>query len=80
MLKDHRKIEIVYISKDNLLLDNYNPRLAGEDTKASQEDIINRIYQNEELEELAGSLALHGFLPEEPIIIVPVDRDRKSVV
>ena len=37
MLKDHRKIEIVYISKDNLLLDNYNPRLAGEDTKASQE-------------------------------------------
>lgn len=73
MLNDNRKIEIIYIPTDNLLLDNYNPRLAGEDAQANQEDIINRIYQNEELEELAGSLALHGFLPEEPIIVVPID-------
>ena len=29
------------------------------------------MYQHEELEELAGSLAIHGFLPEEPIIVVP---------
>lgn len=72
MLNDNRKTEIIYIPVENLLLDNFNPRLAGENTNASQEDIIGRIYNNEELEELAGSLAIHGFLPEEPIIVIPI--------
>lgn len=73
MLNDNRKTEIIYIPVENLLLDNLNPRLAGENTNASQEDIIGRIYNNEELEELAGSLAIQGFLPEEPIIVVPTN-------
>ena len=73
MLNDNRKTEIIYIPVENLLLDNFNPRLAGENTNASQEDIIGRIYNNEELEELAGSLAIHGFLPEEPIIVIPTN-------
>lgn len=68
---DNRKIEIIYIPLANLLLDNGNPRLAGESTQDDQEEIISQLYQHEELEELAGSLAIHGFLPEEPIIVVP---------
>ena len=68
---DNRKIEIIYIPLANLLLDNGNPRLAGESTQDDQEEIISQLYQHEELEELAGSLAMHGFLPEEPIIVVP---------
>lgn len=71
MLNENRKTEILYVPITNLALDYLNPRLAGENITPTQEDIIDHIYQHEELDELAGSLALHGFLPEEPIIIVP---------
>ena len=71
MLNNNRKAEIIYIPIGCLLLDNNNPRLAGDDERSEQEEIIQKIYDNEELEELAGSLALHGFLPEEPIIVFP---------
>lgn len=72
MLDKKRKNEIIYISVDRLILDKLNPRLAG-DPQSNQENIIQYIYDKEELDELAGSLALHGFLPEEPIIVVPVE-------
>lgn len=71
MYNDNRKLEIIYVPLANLLLDNINPRLAGESLQNDQEEIISQLYQHEELEELAGSLAIHGFLPEEPIIVVP---------
>mgnify|MGYP001114619981 CR=1 FL=1 len=70
-LNENRKREILYVPIGNLNLDYSNPRLAGEDIESTQQDVIEHIYQHEELEELAGSLALHGFLPEEPVIIVP---------
>ena len=68
---DNRKLEIINIPLANLLLDNNNPRLAGENLKNDQNEILSQMYQHEELDELAGSLAIHGFLPEEPIIVVP---------
>lgn len=68
-----RKDGIWYISIDKLLLDQNNPRLAGEKSNDSQEDILRYIYDNEELDELASSLATHGFFPEEPIIAIPRD-------
>lgn len=71
MYNDNRKLEIIYVPLANLLLDNKNPRLAGESSQSDQEEILSQMYQSEELEELAGSLAIHGFLPEEPIIVVP---------
>lgn len=67
---DNRKLEIINIPLANLLLDNNNPRLAGENLKNDQNEILSKMYY-EDLDELAGSLAVHGFLPEEPIIVVP---------
>ena len=76
---DNRKLEIINIPLANLLLDNNNPRLAGENLKNDQNEILSKMYY-EDLDELAGSLAVHGFLPEEPIIVVPEDsRDFDAV-
>lgn len=79
-LSENRKREILYVPIGNLNLDYSNPRLAGEDIESTQQDVIEHIYLHEELEELAGSLALHGFLPEEPVIIVPKNSEDFSVI
>ncbi len=79
-LSENRKREILYVPIGNLNLDYSNPRLAGENIESTQQNVIEHIYQHEELEELAGSLALHGFLPEEPVIIVPKNSDDFSVI
>ena len=70
MIGKNRKSEILYIPYENLLLDDVNPRLAGDYEGKNQMEIISEIYEKEELEELADSLSTHGFLPEEPVIVV----------
>jgi len=68
---DNRKKEIIYIPYENLVLDEFNPRLAGDNFGENQEKIIKRIYDDEDIESLAVSLATHGYLPEEPLIVIP---------
>lgn len=75
MIGKNRKSEILYIPYERLLLDDINPRLAGDYENKSQLDIISEIYEREELEELADSLSTHGFLPEEPVIVIAKESD-----
>jgi hypothetical protein len=67
----NRKEGIYFINIENLQLDALNPRLYGESSDETQEEIINRIYEKEDIDELASSLAVNGYFEEEPIIIVP---------
>ena len=55
---------------DKLLLDPENPRLLLEAT-ATQPEILQTLVAHEVLEELAASIARHGFFLEEPLIVVP---------
>lgn len=66
-----RKEGVFVIDIDNLLLDQYNPRLYGESAKESQLEIMAKIYQKEQIDELASSLAVNGYFQEEPIIVIP---------
>lgn len=61
------------ININNLFLDEYNPRLYGESAHMSQEEIIKSIYDKEDIDELASSLATNGYFDEEPLIIIPKD-------
>jgi hypothetical protein len=67
----NRKEGIHFVNVDNLQLDTLNPRLYGESSGETQEEIKARIYDKEDIDELASSLAVNGYFEEEPIIIVP---------
>jgi hypothetical protein len=67
----NRKDGIFLIKIDNLHLDGLNPRLYGDSSKESEEEIKKRIYEHEDIDELASSLAANGYFEEEPIIVVP---------
>jgi hypothetical protein len=66
-----RKAGLFFIPTENLILDQYNPRLYGESVRDSQEAIMRKIYDREQIEELASSLSVNGYFEEEPIIVVP---------
>ena len=67
----NRKDGIYFIDVDKLQLDSLNPRLYGESSGENQDEIKSRIYEKEDIDELASSLAVNGYFEEEPIIIVP---------
>ncbi len=52
-------------------LDSYNPRLAKEHHGSNQMNLLNTLYQEFDLEELAYSMAENGYFDEEPIVVVP---------
>jgi hypothetical protein len=56
---------------DELVLDPQNPRLAIEGRSISQDAILERMYIDEALEELATSFARNGYFWEEPLVVVP---------
>jgi hypothetical protein len=70
-----RKSGVFEIKTENLILDQFNPRLYGESATESQEQIMNKIYQKESIDELASSLAVNGYFQEEPIIVIPEKPD-----
>ncbi|WMC07757.1 hypothetical protein [Elizabethkingia anophelis] len=67
----NRKEGIYSIKIEKLNLDQLNPRLYGDSEKESQEEIMQRIYDKENIDELATSLAMNGYFEEEPIIVIP---------
>ena len=70
-----RKSGVFQIKTENLILDQFNPRLYGETATESQDQIMTKIYQKESIDELASSLAVNGYFQEEPIIVVPEDQN-----
>lgn len=70
-----RKPGVFQVSIDKLILDQYNPRLYGESVNESQNQIMAQIYKREQIDELASSLAVNGYFQEEPLIIIPKNRE-----
>jgi len=68
--RGHKKPQID-ISLENLDLDNKNPRLAEEHKGGTQLDILNVLYDEFDLEEIAYSMAENGYFDEEPIVVIP---------
>jgi hypothetical protein len=59
---------------EDLILDPENPRLALE-ARTSQDAILERMYIDEALEELAISFVRNGYFWEEPLVVVPSPKD-----
>ncbi len=54
-----------------LHLDNQNPRLPEEAQGKSEEELLNVLYREFFLDELADSMAENGYFDEEPLVAVP---------
>jgi hypothetical protein len=66
-----RKRPQLNIPVELLDLDPENPRLAKESEGSTQFDLLQILYDQFDVEELAYSLAENGYFDEEPIVVVP---------
>ena len=62
------------VAVERLRLDRANPRLLGDISAASDEEIIARLYGSADLEELLQSIAANGYMDIEPLVVM-VDSD-----
>jgi len=53
----------------DLRFDRRSPRLSEVPSTSSEEDVLERLWRESALEGLAASIALHGFLASEPLIV-----------
>ena len=66
------KTDISYFRLDQLLLDPENPRLAQKinNNGNQQMRLLNLLYAQENLEELAESFIKFGYFPQEPLVVI----------
>ena len=69
--------EIRYLSIENLHLDPENPRLPEEVQGKSEFDILQVLYRDFDLEELAYSITENGYFTQEPIVVVDESEKNK---
>ncbi len=71
------RFEVQWLPIARLLLDPDNPRLATAvpDTLPSQARILEHLWRNEALDEIALSIAENGYYQQEPLLVVPVAPD-----
>ena len=79
------KKQIILVSPDNLLLDEQNPRLVGylpvkTGQKTSQEELLQVIWENMAINELAISMASDGFYGHEPLLAEPLGGGKYVVI
>ena len=61
---------ITKVPVERLRLDRRNPRLIGEDEKASDEAIIARLYRSAALDELLQPISTNGYMDIESLIVI----------
>jgi len=71
-----RKRPQIDIMLGSIDLDNRNPRLAEEHQGGTQFDILNVLYNEFDLGEIAYSMAENGYFDEEPIVVIPKNLPR----
>lgn len=67
-----RKRPQLNIAIELLNLDSENPRLARDGKGGSQLDLLNTLYSDFDIEELAYSMSANGYFDEEPLVVVPL--------
>ena len=61
---------ITKVAVARLRLDRLNPRLIGEDDRASDEAIVARLYRAADLDELLQSITANGYMDIEPLVVM----------
>lgn len=68
------KRPLVDIPIDKIDLDDLNPRISESYKGETQSNLLELLYNEFDLEELAYSMAANGYFDEEPIVVVPKNK------
>lgn len=71
LVVNQRVSQIVFVPVDQLFLDEENPRLASAGPNATQEGLIRFLWKEMAVDEVAISIAVNGFFPEEQLFVIP---------
>ncbi|MGY0536356.1 hypothetical protein ACW14X_02490 [Nocardioides sp. YJ-D4] len=63
-----------------MALDPENPRLPEWIQGSGEDELLEYIFENEVLDELAASLVANGYFDNEPVLVLPPDRDGRRIV
>ena len=66
-----KPLAIEFISVDQLLLDDMNPRLSSISETSSQNELVQVLWDEMAVSEVALSVAANGYFEEEPLFVVP---------
>ncbi len=73
--------KLAYLSVSQLRFDPHNPRFAKTLSLGSDQAIIERMYEDENIAELVISISEQGFFPGEPLLVFPSENaDDKFIV
>jgi len=64
---------------ERLLFDADNPRFASSDGKQSQEDLLQMLWNEMAVDEVALSIAYNGYYKQEPLLVIPADPSETDV-
>ena len=67
----HKQLEIKFIGVDRLLFDEENPRLSAIGDNKTQDDLVQVLWDEMAVSEVALSIAANGYFEEEPLFVVP---------
>src|SRR5579864_2979195 len=63
--------QIIFVPVEQLFLDEENPRLASAGPNPTQEGLLRFLWKEMAVDEVAISIAVNGFFPEEQLFVVP---------
>lgn len=70
-----KSLSIVTVPVTQLMLDDENPRLISIADNATQEGIVKAMWREMAVSEVALSIAANGFFKEEPLFVIPKDKE-----
>ncbi len=68
---EKKDLDIKFIEVDRLILDDQNPRLSSIATAKSQDDLVQILWDEMAVSEVALSIAANGYFEEEPLFVIP---------
>jgi hypothetical protein len=72
-MAEQKKLKVEFMGVDRLLLDDDNPRLSAIGSAKSQDELVQVLWDEMAVSEVALSIAANGYFEEEPLFIVPGD-------
>jgi hypothetical protein len=76
--KQEKELKIEFVDVGRLILDDRNPRLSSIGRAKSQEELVQILWDEMAVSEVALSIAANGYFEEEPLFVIPENPKEKD--